>query len=143
MIATSNITIMMNDENKNKSAKCKKIEKKARDLLEASTSHEIPYIVRTKNMFILIMWIIRTLTSTCTCSYFVIDSVLDYLKYHTVINNQIIYEPQAQFPTKSICAKPSFNSTYYLRGTFFRNRTKSKIGKKNILILFSDSSSLN
>jgi len=116
MIATNNIII--NIENKNKSAKCKKIKKKARDLLEVSTSHGIPNIVRTKNIFILIMWIICTLTSTCTCSFFVIDSVLNYLKYHTVINNQIINEPQAQFPAISICAKPSFNSTYYLNQTF-------------------------
>ena len=97
-----------NTENK---SKIQKVKKRTRDLLEVSTSHGIPNIVRTKSLFILIMWSFFIITSTVFCSFFVIKAILDYLKYHTITNIQVINENQAQFPTISFCAYPSLNTT--------------------------------
>jgi hypothetical protein len=90
-------------------SKFRKIKIKIRELLEESTSHGIPKICKTKNLLILIIWSICTLFSICSCSYFIIDTVFDYLKYKTIANIEIINEQEASFPALSICALPSFN----------------------------------
>jgi hypothetical protein len=55
------------------------------------------------------MWIIVTFISTCAGLYFVIDNIIDFLKYNTVTSLETINEQQSQFPTISICAYPSLN----------------------------------
>jgi hypothetical protein len=82
---------------------------KIRELLEESTSHGIPKICKTKNLLILIIWSFCTVFSICLCSFFVIDTVFDYLNYKTIANIEIVNEQEAQFPALSICALPSFN----------------------------------
>jgi hypothetical protein len=103
-----------NEDNKNKKIntednKVKRIKKRTRELLEVSTTHGLPNIVRAKNLTILIMWIIVTFISTCAGSYFVIDNIIDFLKYNTVTSLETINEQQSQFPTVSICGYPSLN----------------------------------
>jgi hypothetical protein len=90
-------------------SKFRKIKIKIRELLEESTSHGIPKICKTKNLLILIIWSICTVFSICLCSFFVIDTVFDYLNYKTIANIEIVNEQEAQFPALSICALPSFN----------------------------------
>jgi len=91
--------------------KLQKIKEKTSSLLEVSTAHGLPNIVRAKNVTILIMWSIVTFVSTCACFYFVIDNILDFLKYNTVTTFQEVYEQQSQFPTISICGYPSINKS--------------------------------
>jgi hypothetical protein len=97
-------------EEENLKTNNKDIKKRSRQLLELSTCHGMPNIVRTQNLFILIMWSFFTVASTCFCSYFVIKAILDYLKNSTITNIQVISENQAQFPTISFCGLPSFNN---------------------------------
>ena len=49
------------DSSKEKESKFRKIKKRTRELLEVSTSHGIPNIIRTKSLLILIMWSICTI----------------------------------------------------------------------------------
>ena len=107
-------------KNENKS-KIQKVKKRTRDLLEVSTSHGIPNIVRTKSLFILIMWSFFIITSTCLCSFFVIKAILDYLKYHTITNIQVINENQAQFPTISFCDTRDQNFNIKIIYFWFQN----------------------
>ena len=92
-------------------SKFEKIKKRTLELLELSTSHGIPNIVRANSSFILVMWSCLTIASTCLCSYFEMKAIFDYLKFTTITNIQVIHEQQAQFPTISFCASPSFNIT--------------------------------
>jgi hypothetical protein len=93
----------------NEDNKVKKIKKRTRELLEVSTTHGLPNIVRAKNLTIFMVWIIVTFISTCAGSYFLIDNIIDFLKYNTVTSLETINEQQSQFPTISICAYPSLN----------------------------------
>jgi hypothetical protein len=94
---------------KNEDNKIKKIKKRTRELLEGSTCHGLPNIVRAKKVVIITMWTLVTFVSTCAASYFVIDSIVDFLKYHTVTTLQAVNEQQSQFPTISICGYPPLN----------------------------------
>ena len=89
--------------------KLKRIKHKTSCLLEVSTAHGLPNIVRSKNVTILIMWSIVTFASTCAGFYFVIDNIIDFLKYNTVTILQAVNEEQSQFPTISICGYPPLN----------------------------------
>ncbi len=97
-------------EEENLKTNNKDIKKRTRQLLELSTCHGLPNIVRTQSLFILIMWSFFTVASTCFCSYFVIKAILDYLKNSTITNIQVISENQAQFPTISFCTFPNSNN---------------------------------
>ena len=99
------------NKNSRNDSRVKKIKKSTCELLEVSTSHGIPNIVKSKNLFILIVWSCFTITSTCLCSHFIIKTILDYLKYNTITSIKVIHENEAQFPTISFCAFPSFNTT--------------------------------
>jgi len=91
--------------------KFEKIKKRICELLEVSSSHGIPNLIRTKSLLILIMWSILTVLSASLGSYFVFKSILDYLKYDTVAKIEVINEQKVQFPTISFCALPNFNTT--------------------------------
>jgi hypothetical protein len=99
------------DFNKENESKLVKVKKRTRELLEVSTSHGIPNLVRTRNLFILIMWSICTIISACVGSYYVLKSITDFLKYDTVTKFEVINEKEVPFPAISICALPSFNTT--------------------------------
>ncbi len=57
------------------------------------------------------MWSVCTVLSACLGSYYVLNSILDYLKYETVAKIEVINEHEIQFPAVSFCALPSFNAT--------------------------------
>jgi hypothetical protein len=98
------------NENK-KTSKMKRIKKRVCELLEESSSHGIPNIARNRNLFSLVMWSSFTILSVCLGTHFIIKSILEYLKYNTFTNIEIINEQKAQFPGISFCALPSFNSS--------------------------------
>jgi hypothetical protein len=99
------------DLSKKNESKFSNIKKRTCELLEVSTSHGIPNLIRTKSLFILIMWSVCTVLSACLGSYYVLNSILDYLKYETVAKIEVINEHEIQFPAVSFCALPSFNAT--------------------------------
>ncbi len=99
------------DLSKKNESKFSNIKKRTCELLEVSTSHGIPNLIRTKSILILIMWSVCTVLSASLGSYYVFTSILDYLKYDTVTKIEVINEKEVQFPAISICALPSFNTT--------------------------------
>jgi len=88
-----------------------KIKQKTYSLLEVSTAHGLPNIVRAKNVIILIMWSIITSLSTCAGLYFVINDIINFLKYDTVTVLEAVNEQHSQFPTISICGYPPLNTS--------------------------------
>jgi len=108
---------------KNEDNKIKKIKQKISSILEVSSFHGLPNIVRAKKAIIIIMWIIVTFLSTCAGAYFIIDDIIDFFKYNTVTTLQEVCEQQSQFPTISICGYPSLNMSIdklFLRVRFDR-----------------------
>ena len=91
--------------NKNAYSKEKKLQvlRKIASLLEDSTSHGIPNIIRTKRTSIRILWTICFLAALGGCSYMVIKSISEYLEYDTVSKIEHITEIPTQFPTFSFC----------------------------------------
>ena len=57
-------------------SKSKLIKQKTINLLEISTVHGIPNIIRTKRLFSIIMWSLFMIISSITGSYFVIKNLL-------------------------------------------------------------------
>jgi len=90
-------------------SKFKEIKKKSKELLEVSSAHGIPNIIRSKNKFIVTMWLAFFVSFLCIGSLLVVRSILDYLKFNTVTTVAIINEPQVPFPAISICGYPSIN----------------------------------
>ena len=88
--------------------KFKRIKQKTIELLLVSSAHGIPSILRTRHIFIKIMWLIFTLISFGFTSNLVVKSTLDYLEYNTVSSVNIIQEFKSQFPTITFCRTPSF-----------------------------------
>jgi len=97
--------------NKLNDSKIEKIKKRTCQLLEVSTSHGIPNIVRSRNIFLQVIWCLFTILASFLGLYFVIDSVLEYLKYNTVSKFEVVTESEIPFPVISICSLPSFNSS--------------------------------
>ena len=80
-----------------------KIAKKIKDLLEGSTSHGIPNIMRTTRVSIKILWTICFVAAVCVCSIMVFKSVNDYFDYETISKIEYITEIPTKFPTFSFC----------------------------------------
>jgi hypothetical protein len=76
---------------------------KVKTLLEGSTSHGIPNIIRTNRISIKTLWTVCFLAALGSCSYMVIKSVTDYLEYDTVSKIEYITEIPTKFPTISFC----------------------------------------
>jgi len=96
---------------KNKNKNMKKLKEKIIELLNSSSCHGISNMLRASNSFLRIIWLIFFLLSTCLCATYAIGLILDFLKYNTVTNIEIITEQQSLFPTASFCAKPSFTAS--------------------------------
>ena len=89
--------------------KIKEAKKIVTTLLDNTTIHGIQNVLRTKNLFLKIVWTLFILASICIGIYYIIDSSLDYLKYSTVTTIKVIDEKQAEFPTISVCLYPNLN----------------------------------
>ena len=84
--------------------------KSLKSLLENSTSHGLPNIVRSNRPAIKILWAICFLISFSTCSFMVIKTISDYLKYETVSKIEYITELRLSFPIVTICNVNPFTS---------------------------------
>lgn len=91
-----------------KQSKYETLKQKSKEILLASTFHGVQGIVKESNYLIRIIWIICFLISLASCSYFVLQSVLNFLDYEVMTSIQTIYEQESEFPVVSICfSKPS------------------------------------
>ena len=77
------------------------------DLLESTTAHGIPNILRSKRLIIKLFWTLCLLSSIATCAYIARTTILNYLDYGKNTEIATIYEEKSQFPTVSICNTPT------------------------------------
>ena len=58
------------------------------------------------------MWIILVISSSLSCTYFSIKSILDYFNHDFVTVIKKINEQKIDFPTITICNYENYNFTY-------------------------------
>jgi hypothetical protein len=81
-----------------------KIIRSVYDLIEKSTFHGIPNIIRTDKSITRSIWTIFTILSTIICILIIKKSIINYFDYNYVTNIDIIYEQPMEFPTISMCS---------------------------------------
>ncbi len=104
----------------NKLTEKEKIKKSIIDILLFSTAHGIPNILRSNNLFSIVMWSIVCCISMIVGTYFVLVNILDYLSNDTVTTLSVVNEKLTEFPTISLCSHPGINRT--LNETILRIR---------------------
>lgn len=78
-----------------------------RELILSSSFHGFVKIVKTKHIFLKVIWGFFVLISIMSCSYLIIKNILYYLDYNVVTNINVIYEIPTQFPSVSLCQQNS------------------------------------
>ena len=73
------------------------------NLIETSTSHGLPNIVRSSRISMKILWTVCFLAAFGVCIWMIQQSVSDFLSYETVSKIEVITEASPVFPTVSIC----------------------------------------
>lgn len=95
-----------------------KIKLKIIEKLLSTTAHGITNIVQTERKLIKYLWILVTFASFSFCSFFVLQSILDYLKYDVVTKINTYNEKTVEFPAISICSRTNFDNFKLLRCYF-------------------------
>ena len=75
----------------------KELKHRIKKILLASTAHGVSKILRGRNLFIKLFWITFLFFSLCIGSYYIIDSILDYLKFSTITTISVINEAKSLF----------------------------------------------
>ena len=94
----------------------KKINETIISIIEDSTIHGIPRLVKPNSWISKIAWLIFFICSINYCIYLIITTVLSYLQYNTVTNIEIVTEIPAEFPSVTI-----INSKVIIHFNFPRN----------------------
>jgi len=71
-------------------------------LIDKSTFHGIPNIVRAESVYSRFFWIFFTLLSSAACVYYIKDNLCNFLNFNYVTNVDVIYEQPMQFPAIDI-----------------------------------------
>jgi hypothetical protein len=81
----------------------KKINETIISIIEDSTIHGIPRLVKPNSWISKIAWILFFIGSISYCLYLIVTALLSFLQYNTVTNIQTITEIPANFPVITIC----------------------------------------
>jgi hypothetical protein len=75
------------------------------ELCRNSTSHSLQKIGKSKHLLIKIIWIVSSIFSISFCSYVIIKTVGEYLKYDVVTNIRVHTEIEPEYPSIAFCNK--------------------------------------
>ena len=106
------------------SSKITKIKKETAIILELSTVHAIPNIIRSEKILLKIIWTVFLLISIAACSYCVTKSFTEYFSYETVSKIEVFYEEKPEFPAISMCSR---TATTYNDLKFFNDKSLMNI----------------
>jgi len=90
----------------------KKISKTVLSVIEDSTVHGLPNIVKNERIINKIMWTIVFLASFGYCTYLIVNSILDYLQFDHITQIATVFEQPTQYFTIQFCSRDakSFNN---------------------------------
>ena len=77
--------------------------KKVGSLLETSSWHALPNMVRSEYFFMKIFWLICFCLAFSYCSYVIVLGVLDYLAFRVLQNVELVSDYESEFPAITIC----------------------------------------
>jgi hypothetical protein len=86
-----------------------KIKSKFHDWCKDSTGHGISHSARSDNWVMRIVWVLFFIGCMGYCTYTIVRSITDYLKYETTISITRIEDLPATFPAVTICNINPFN----------------------------------
>ena len=77
--------------------------KQISQILELSTIHAIPNIIRSNNLVLKFLWLFCFIGSSSVCAWFIFNNISKYFQYDVVSKIDIKYETSLIFPVVSIC----------------------------------------
>ena len=83
--------------------------KKLSGLVEVSSCHGLPNIVRTNSNLIRILWSLAFLASLVYSVISIINMINDYLNYSVVVNMELVQDYDLEFPTVTVCNNNPFD----------------------------------
>ncbi len=87
------------------------IKRSLKEIFLSSTIHGIPNILRAKHLTVQIIWLVCFIVSICSCSYFIIANILEFLEYRALTTMKVISERKIEFPTISFCTYPELEKS--------------------------------
>ncbi|CAF0885554.1 unnamed protein product [Brachionus calyciflorus] len=82
------------------------------EIILSSTSHGLPNIFRSSNLYIKLMWIFFTLISTGLLGCMVTQNIMNYFKYEVTTKTRVKTEFKSTFPTITVCNINTFTSEH-------------------------------
>ena len=92
--------------------KSRKIKETIKSIIEDSTIHGIPRLVKPNSWISKMAWILFFIVSISYCIYLILTAILDYLQYNTVTNIETIKDMPADFPVITICNLNQLQNNY-------------------------------
>jgi len=101
--------------------------------LESTTVQAVPKILRSKEIFSQIGWLLYLGVSFALCAFFLIKNAQDYLKYQVITNINLVESKNQPFPKVTICymAMPIDLTSIDLVEFRFSQLSKSKLRQSN------------
>ncbi|RNA25225.1 acid-sensing ion channel 1-like isoform X1 [Brachionus plicatilis] len=94
---------------------------KLREIVESSTIHGIPNVLRSKNKFLRYFWTVAFLVFFSYCMYSVVLIIFTYLQFNVIVRMQIVQTYNAEFPAVTFC---NINPYDFTIGENLKNVTK-------------------
>lgn len=91
-----------NDKDTNN--KLDKIKKELSNLIEVSSIQGLPQVFKTKRFGFKLMWVIFLVSSSVTCSYYAINSLVEFFNYEYFTSIKTFLQLPTPFPAISICS---------------------------------------
>jgi hypothetical protein len=79
------------------------IKKEFKEALANTSCHGASNLIKTNNLLLKTLWILAIVTSISGCSYLIVKSIVEYLKFEVVTNIKVIKEFDAEFPMITFC----------------------------------------
>ena len=76
---------------------------KLKDLLESSSLPGVPIIIKSNHKIVTFIWFISLFSLITLSTYYISESINEYLSYKVITNIDLINESQSKFPMISFC----------------------------------------
>jgi hypothetical protein len=100
-----------------------KIKHLLQEWILSSTSHGLPSVFRTDQLYLKAIWFFCFLLSTAACIYFIVSYIITYFQYGVTVSTTIETETPIDFPAITIC---NLNPFYVTRAISFVQETLTR-----------------
>ena len=90
--------------------KNKELRERIVNVISDSTLHGFPRVLKSNSWIAKLMWVVCFLCSLGYCFFMVIEAILKFLRYETVMSTNIFKENPSSFPVITICNLNQFQT---------------------------------